>query len=492
MKRGALKNSTESKQKTYPQKRQKLNNDVGADSALVQRNGLIASNQPKRLEFIVAGAGVAGLTASLALLLTGHNVTVVDKRLTCDLKQRVLLKKGLLGKFSALSEQFNIKLKTIGDDNHNMVITTLGDFKEFQFSLLRGIYNRKWFRHKEKIIGISGKLTFKTNEEYEIIEIEPTSNKLKLKNGESLLFDHIIDATGKRRHIIKLLSLNSDRYKLKYLKDLPQPRHAENAVLCFNIADHIIINEIFVSSRKSQQTYSNGFYNSLQENGWDSKYTPIYYFSASQEAHEVYILTEIPKRLLSNPDVNLLFKFILVILNEHGTFYNQSVTFRDIQISLQSTFEIAMEVAEQPYVELVNHALVVPIGDALSPPNFHYGHGIEKAIDDGNNLYRVFKDTQPDIERLINRLKAVRCSILKYENIYQNSLGNMNPENTVVPSQSNTMVISRTTQTKKELNAVTRDYNIIQNINSLFLSAYQRMPAFPSILSGFNVSRPGL
>src|SRR4029079_17644802 len=100
----------------------------------------------KMTNSIVAGMGPAGLSSALSLLIKGHNVTLIDKRMDYTLNQKVIIPEHIITAFMelGLNTTFLYHLRS-----QNGLIS-LRKFQNFQLKVLNQII-------KNRTVSLAGK-----------------------------------------------------------------------------------------------------------------------------------------------------------------------------------------------------------------------------------------------------------------------------------------------------------------------------------------------
>lgn len=365
-----------------------------------------ASNE-KKIHSVVVGAGPAGISAALSLLMKGHDVTLIDKRRDDARKQKVIIPRDLIERFSQIDLADQTYLQKLRRMNG---ATSLKSFQRFQMSMLKRIYEGKKITFEGNVIEIKGKLKTLFDNDNEVTEVNGDEQTLTLKKKNIIAFDNIIDATGNKRAITSLLSKNSKgRYSIQYKKDLPQPIHKSNAIICFS---YPIYTNIRVASFMGATNYSLSVFQRL---GWNKDYIPIYYLYTSAGKKYIYALLEIPDTLLGEQDHNKLIDFVKPILTQECKIPARFINVKNENIKLLSTFKTKHKIADTPYVTLKKGGAAIVVGDALMPANFHFGHGVKKGIDDGLALFHAFDaNNQLNGDILKHRSKTIRREVMEY------------------------------------------------------------------------------
>lgn len=363
----------------------------------------------------VAGMGSAGLSAALYLLIAGHNVTLLDKRDSFTLSQRIIIPKSMTARFAQLDIQdpnvrlyFELLEKGIG-------LTTISEFEQNQYKLLTEIsQNRKIQMRNGNCIPIRGQLTVHRGPQYEIEAVDGALQILILKSGHQIGFDHVIDATGSKRGVISALARSSNgAYQIEDDTSIPQAEHRANAILQFN--SRIAVNRLNNSLMDTDYDLK-----AFQDKGWEEPYLPTFYLQerSGSENGDVYILAEIPDSLVGCQDPQKVYDFLKPIIEKNHpiAFANHRLDPKDVV--LFSTFKIVHKISKTPYVKLGAGGYAIVIGDAMLPADFHFGHGVSKAILDSEILYHVFSGAdQPKIALLDKRKESVKNNITLLQNI---------------------------------------------------------------------------
>lgn len=361
---------------------------------------VFVDTEHKKIHSIVVGMGPAGLTSALNLLLSGHNVTLIDKRSDYTLKQKVRISDELFQLFSL----YNIDDTFLKKLTRKNFVCSLRKFQAYQLSVLKEIYEKQKITSKKGASKeILGSLVILQGEDAEITTIDGDSQSVSLRDGAVLSFDNLIDATGSKRYITTLLQAQSNgKYHIDYVSDLPQHDHQENAIIYFNAP---VKKNLF----KTPKNASNNYYLSdFTDREWKKDRAPIYYIASNAVKQKIYLMIEIPAELLNEQDHHKIIDFAKPVLMQECKIDAETFNVQASDLKIYSTFTLKHEITDKPYTMLGRGGVCLVVGDAFSPANFHFGHGILKAIQDGNNLTKVFKDNQFHPDQLELRAREVR------------------------------------------------------------------------------------
>lgn len=356
--------------------------------------------ETRKKHSIVVGMGSAGLTAALNLLISGHDVTLIDKISAHALKQKVRIPNELIQQFS-LYDFDDAFLKKLAQKNF---VCSIRKFQAYQLSLLKTIYEKRKITAKSgNFKEITGNLVMLQGDGAEVIAIDGESQLICLRDNTVLSFDNLIDATGSKRGIATLLQAQSNgKYHIDYVSDLSKLDHQHNAIVYFHAP---VKKNLF----KIPENASNNYYLSdFTDKNWKKDRAPLYYIGASAAKQKIYLMIEIPEELLHEPDHHKILAFAKPVLMEECELDVDSLNIQSSDLKIYSTFEIKNEITDIPYTLLGRGGACLVVGDALSPANFHFGHGISKAIADGNNLSKVFKNNHFNAEELKSRAVEIR------------------------------------------------------------------------------------
>lgn len=363
---------------------------------------------------IVVGMGPAGLAATLNLLLVGHRVILIDKRIEYSLKQKVLLPQKIVSMLSQLAEQFNYGFSYISKLKNLHGLTSLRKFSKFQLNILGKIVEAGQLNINGSEVTIASKLLVLRDPGSEITSINGDAQTVTLKNGFIISFNHIIDASGTSRVVARALSQSSSQYEMPYSSNILQPTHRENAIICLYVREDIQVNDLRMdyAHDRTDKFELMQTYRSL---GWKKEAPPKYYLLSSSEKNKIYMLTEIPAKIYDENRIVDLLEFAHLRFKSLDIYDIDEFNTSDFLLKFYSMFTLNIEIAERPFIKLGQEGLAVLIGDAFMTSNFHYGHGVTKAIDDGNNLSLVFNGDQYHTMPLFKRALKVRKEVEDFE-----------------------------------------------------------------------------
>ncbi|MBI2790324.1 MAG: hypothetical protein HYX61_00070 [Gammaproteobacteria bacterium] len=374
----------------------------------------------KPIHTIVAGMGPSGLSSALSLLINGHTVTLIDKRNDYTLRQKVIIPNKLIQDFLDIGVESDYLKKLIARNG----LTSLRKFQDFQMSVLTSICHDKKITLHGKSVPIKGKIQALQGVDNEIIAADGDNQTITLKNKKVLKFDNIIDATGKHSHIMAMLTKSSNgKYKIDYADNLPQPGHKANAIIMFNINSnmHTHIRDVMVAPLNAKNDYNMA---DFKTKGWEHDTPPTYYIRAKSKKNSIYILAQIPEKMANVKDHKKVIDFIKPILQKECVVNVDKLKIEKNNVILFSAFDVEHRIADKPYVQLGKKGVAIVVGDAYSPANFHFGHGVTKGIQDGLNLQQVLdKEGHFNSKALEARSKNIRNEISFYQRAYDRTHG---------------------------------------------------------------------
>ncbi len=352
----------------------------------------------KILHSVVVGMGSTGLSSALALMIRGHDVTLIDKRSAYSLAQKVIIPQSLIDEYLEINVNRPFVQKLI--KNHGLI--SLSKFQAFQLEVLSHVCENHFISYRNSRIPVEGCLTILRDENSEVTDVDPQKQNLKLSNGKTIKFDNIIDATGSKRHILQMIAKKSNnQYAIHYSTDIAQPSHQGNVILCISARTKYVT----VSPINARRDYDLA---EFTQNGWKEQRLPLYYLRAKRDKQQIYILCEIPDELVKEQNVEKILQFLKPILKKECDAREPALfNFLPDSVKLFSTFNLKHEIADKPFVELGKGGFAVVAGDARMPANFHFGHGVEKGILDGLNLIDAFNRHGKVVTNIIQERTSV-------------------------------------------------------------------------------------
>jgi 2-polyprenyl-6-methoxyphenol hydroxylase-like FAD-dependent oxidoreductase len=367
----------------------------------------------KPIHTIIAGIGPSGLSSALSLLINGHNVTLIDKRNNYTLRQKVIIPNKLIQDFLNMGVESDYLKNLIARNG----LTSLRKFQDFQMSVLTSICHDKEIMVHGTPVPIKGTIQALQGADNEIMAADGDNQTITLKNKKVLDFDNIIDATGKHSHIMTMLAMSSKgKYKIDYANNLPQPGHKANAIIMFNTNAKFHIRDAMVAPLNAKNDYNMA---DFKAKGWEHDAPPTYYIRAKSSKNSIYILTQIPEKMSNVKDYKKIIEFIKPIIQKECGVNVDNLKIENNNVLLFSAFGVEHKIADKPYVQLGKKGVAIVVGDAYSPANFHFGHGVTKGIQDGLNLQQVLDEeghfnSKPLETRTIN----IRSEISFYQEAY--------------------------------------------------------------------------
>lgn len=253
--------------------------------------------------------------------------------------------------------------------------------------------------HPSTIFDVTGALELKIGSQYQVVKLDSESQTLTLRDSAAgtdseIQFDNFVAADGAKHEMVNLLN-TSLKEPVKY-SSICDPRQFEHAVAVLKLKESVDLNEIpyrivgphLIGSSRLELTDLEIF----KKIGWDKDYLPAYSVDFNPKTREFYIFSEVAESIFKTCDkkfqMEKLQTFSELVVQLEFKLDSNKID----RLDFVSTFKVQPMCASASHVKLGKNGTFFIVGDAYLSANPNFGHGVEKAITDGNALHSCFAE----------------------------------------------------------------------------------------------------